>query len=118
MPGKLNQVFMNLITNSIHAISENGKITISTSQENENIKIIIRDTGCGIPEDIKNKIFDPFFTTKDVGEGTGMGLGIVFNIIKDHAGEISFESKEGAGTTFFITLPVNPEIKQKQSPNT
>jgi signal transduction histidine kinase len=70
-PGQLNQVFMNLLSNAIDAIDEDGIITIRTSISGGNIKISIKDTGHGIPEKLKEKIFDPFFTTKGVGKGTG-----------------------------------------------
>lgn len=111
-PGKLSQVFMNLITNAIQAISEDPDqnklrtITIDTEAIENFIRIRISDTGTGMPESILNKIFEPFFTTKDVGEGTGLGLSIVYGIIKNHEGTIKVESKEHQGSTFIITLPI------------
>lgn len=107
-PGKLSQVFLNLIMNSIQSIRENGTIEISTnlSEDEKSILLTIRDDGEGIPEEVKNKVFDPFFTTKTVNEGTGMGLSIVHSIILMHDGEISFESTIGEGTTFRVLLPV------------
>jgi len=109
--GKINQVFMNILNNAIHAvekkgnINDDGKICISTFQKEQNVMISIRDNGTGMPENIKSKIFDPFFTTKDVGEGTGLGLSIVYNIIESHKGKIEVESELGKGTEFIITLP-------------
>lgn len=110
-PGKLNQVFMNLLTNAIQAIGSSvgggeKKIIISTERLNENVVIRIADTGPGIPENVRDRIFEPFFTTKDVGEGTGLGLSIVYNIIEKHHGKITVQSEENKGTEFIITLPM------------
>lgn len=105
-PGQLNQVFMNILTNAIDAIEENGKITITTSRENDKIKISFRDTGKGMTEEVKKKIFDPFFTTKDVGKGTGLGLSISYGIIEKHNGKIEVNSEVGKGSEFVITLQV------------
>jgi signal transduction histidine kinase len=105
-PGQLNQVFMNIISNAIDAIGENGKITVASAIEKKYIKISIRDTGKGMSHEIKQKIFDPFFTTKDVGKGTGLGLSISYGIVEKHNGKIEVESEEGKGTEFNIILPV------------
>jgi len=113
LPGKINQVFMNLITNAIHAlkVKENPQpqeyIYISTSSEGDHVKISIKDTGSGMTDEIKQKIFEPFFTTKQVGEGTGLGLSIVFSIIEKHKGHIDVVTKVNLGTEFIITLPLN-----------
>lgn len=110
-PGKLNQVFLNILNNAIQAIQSNiqhiekGSLRISTIDEPDYIKIIISDNGCGINEEIKDKIFDPFFTTKEVGKGTGLGLSIVYRIIENHRGKIAVRSKLNEGTTFTISLP-------------
>jgi PAS domain S-box-containing protein len=108
-PGKLSQVFLNLLINAIQSIENKGTITIVTqkSLSNETIEIIIRDTGKGMSMEIQKKIFDPFFTTKPVGEGTGMGLSIVHGIIRDHNGEIAINSNEGQGSEFTLNLPIN-----------
>jgi two-component system NtrC family sensor kinase len=113
-PGKINQVLMNLINNSIQAINakekkDNENITITTHDHPENITIQISDTGIGMSPEVRQRIFEPFFTTKDVGEGTGLGLSIVFGIIEDHHGSIDIQSEVGQGTTFTITLPKNLE---------
>lgn len=113
LPGKINQVFMNLITNAIHAIKskepkdQEGVLAIKTWQEGSDVKISIKDSGTGMPEEVKQKIFEPFFTTKDVGEGTGLGLSIVFRIIENHHGNIDVVTKLNQGTEFIITLPIN-----------
>lgn len=106
IPTQLNQVFMNLLINAVQAISDHGKITISTRREDDLIKITIADTGVGIPAEILNKIFDPFFTTKPIGKGTGLGLSISYSIINKHGGRLEVESLVGSGTTFSVFLPV------------
>jgi signal transduction histidine kinase len=104
-PGQLNQVFMNVLTNAIDAIGTKGKIFITTSKENNFVKISVRDTGTGMSEEVKQKIFDPFFTTKEVGKGTGLGLSISYGIIEKHNGRIEVKSEVGKGTEFIILLP-------------
>lgn len=107
-PGKLNQVFSNVIANAIQALenTENPVILIKTIKGNTEIEVSISDNGPGIPDQIKDKIFDPFFTTKEVGSGTGLGLSIVYSIINQHNGTIEVESSEDSGTTFSIHLPI------------
>ncbi|MDQ3072487.1 MAG: sensor histidine kinase [Bacteroidota bacterium] len=110
-PGKLNQVFMNIFNNAIHALTakyhntKEGMITVSTHDLEEDVEIRIRDNGVGMTPEVKSRIFEPFFTTKDVGIGTGLGLSIVYSIIEAHKGEIKVESEPGEGTEFVITLP-------------
>ena len=106
---KLNQVFMNLLVNACHAITDKGEIRIKTGTENGSVKIEISDTGGGIPENVMDKIFDPFYTTKPVGKGTGLGLSISHGIIKQHHGEIYAQSDPGEGTTFTIKIPIHQE---------
>jgi signal transduction histidine kinase len=105
-PGQINQVFMNILSNAIQAIPDKGNIYIKTSQEYNMAKISIRDSGSGMPEEVRKKIFDPFFTTKDVGKGTGLGLSISFGIIQKHNGEIEVFSTPGEGTEFIIKIPL------------
>ncbi len=114
LPGKLNQVFMNILTNAIQAIEGKGEIFIATrniSASNglhpvDKVSISIRDTGIGMEEGVRKRIFDPFFTTKDVGQGTGLGLSISYGIIEQHHGHIDVKSTPGEGTTFCIYIPV------------
>lgn len=115
---ELNQVLLNLLINSAHALAEvvgdgsqtKGKITIRTTQDVQFTTITVQDTGAGIPQEIQSRIFDPFFTTKGVGRGTGQGLSLAYNsIVKKHGGKIWFESEAGKGTTFFIQLPTAGE---------
>ncbi len=105
-PQQLNQLFMNLLTNAIHALGDGGEITVTTLLEDETICAQIADTGCGIPETNLPRIFDPFFTTREVGKGTGLGLSLAYDIVKKHRGEILVTSREGAGSTFTVKLPV------------
>ena len=104
-PGKLNQVFMNIISNAIQAISGSGVITITTKNLKDIVKISIKDNGVGMSEKVKNKIFDPFFTTKGVGNGTGLGLSISYGIIQNHKGKLMAYSTPGKGSEFVIFLP-------------
>jgi signal transduction histidine kinase/ligand-binding sensor domain-containing protein len=110
-PGQLNQVFMNILSNAIDAIDNKGTITISTSKSNGSIRISIKDTGRGIPENIQSKIFEPFFTTKEVGQGTGLGLSICHSIIEKHRGSTEVKSEVGKGCEFVIALPVKQSKK-------
>jgi PAS domain S-box-containing protein len=110
-PRQLNQAIMNLLVNAAQAIETTGTIEISTRDLGGHVELSIRDTGQGIPEANLTKIFDPFFTTKEVGKGTGLGLNMVYTIIKKHQGTISVESTVGKGTVFTIKLPVNPDLQ-------
>lgn len=122
--GDLNQVFLNLLVNAAHAISEattgrRGTITVRTWTEGDDVAISISDDGIGMPEQVRERIFDPFFTTKDVGQGTGQGLALARSVIADkHNGRIDVESETGIGTTFVIRLPVagRPTERQGVSP--
>ncbi len=105
----IREVFVNLIQNSIDASAPGGTIFLSTSNLRGRLTLTFRDTGAGIPEKNLSKIFDPFFTTKKTStkRGTGLGLAICYSIISQHEGDIAVYSKEGEGTTFVITLPVD-----------
>lgn len=106
---QLNQVFMNLLVNAGHAIEQKGTITIRTRPlPDDQVCVEISDTGSGIPADRITRIFEPFFTTKPVGQGTGLGLSVSYNIIRRHHGNIEVDSTPGVGSTFRITLPVHP----------
>lgn len=105
--GEIQQVFTNLITNAFQAMGGgDGKLVLSTRSLKDMVEVKVSDNGRGIPEEHLSKIFDPFFTTKSPGEGTGLGLNIVYRILTKHAGTIEVESKEGAGTTFTVRLPI------------
>ena len=105
-PSKLNQVIMNILTNSLQAIEAGkGKLFIQTVSSAIGVKIIIKDNGRGIPPEVKKHIFEPFFTTKEVGQGMGLGLSISYGIIEKHNGNIDVISEPGKGTEFIISLP-------------
>jgi signal transduction histidine kinase len=104
-PSKLNQVIMNVMTNSIQAIDGKGEIFIQTVSSGIGIKIIIKDNGKGMTPEVQEHIFEPFFTTKEVGQGTGLGLSISYGIIEQHEGNIDVISEPGKGTEFIISLP-------------
>ncbi len=117
LPGRVNQVLLNVIVNAAHAIGdsghdgEKGTIVITTRHDPPFAEVRIQDSGCGIPKENLDKIFDPFFTTKDVGKGTGQGLAIVHDIVvKKHGGTIDVESEEGKGTTFIIRFPLTDQV--------
>src|SRR3989442_2734210 len=105
-PNQLNQVFMNLLVNAEQAMPAKGTLTIKTFRDGDSAKVMVSDTGIGIPKKNLERIFDPGFTTKGVGVGTGLGLSICNKIIQDHRGKIDVESKVGKGTTFTLTLPL------------
>ncbi len=109
-PSKLNQVIMNILTNSIQAMDGKGELIIQTVSSAIGIKIIIKDNGKGMPPEVKEHIFEPFFTTKDVGQGTGLGLSISYGIIEKHNGNIDVISEPGKGTEFIISLPRTQNI--------
>jgi PAS domain S-box-containing protein len=110
---RLEQVLFNLITNARDAIHQkrlregpdgSGLITIRSYREGDRVGVAVSDSGVGIPESIRDRVFEPFFTTKEVGKGMGLGLSIIYGIVRDHGGEIQIQSQEGIGTTFTITF--------------
>lgn len=118
---EINQVILNMIINSAHAIEEaqqkgscvQGNITIKTRAKESFLEITISDNGIGIPPGVIPKIFDPFFTTKKIGKGTGQGLALAHDIVvHKHQGDISIESEENVGTTFVIRLPITRERRE------
>jgi two-component system NtrC family sensor kinase len=117
-PGQLRQVFINLFNNAADAMPEGGTLTISSEHvDSQWVRIKISDTGYGIPQENLGRLFTPFFTTKSLGKGIGLGLSIVYGIIKMHRGQIHVESQVGQGTTFTITLPVKlpSELSREES---
>lgn len=106
VPSMLNQVFLNLLVNAVHAIPATGTITVRTRVVADHVCIDIADTGCGIAAEHLDHIFEPFFTTKEAGKGTGLGLSLAQDIITRHHGQIRVSSVEGHGTTFTIELPL------------
>ncbi len=106
VPQELKQVFLNLIVNAGQAIRDGGRIRIATEAGDGFATVKIEDDGCGIAPEHLERIFDPFFTTKPVGEGTGLGLGIAYHIVRSHRGEIQVDSELGRGTRFRVRLPI------------
>ena len=117
IPQDMGRVLLNLLTNAFYAVneksrmgkaSENGSykpaVTVRTKRENGLLELSVSDNGGGIPKQVQDKIFQPFYTTKPTGQGTGLGLSLSYDIVKAHGGELSVETQEGEGTTFFITF--------------
>jgi len=118
-PTEFMQVIINLISNARDAIeqsgNQDGKIEIQAERKNEIVEIKIRDNGCGMDSNTRQKIFEPFFTTKEVGKGTGLGMSISFGILKKMNAQISIQSEVGQGTEFTIIIPVlKTETKGEQ----
>ena len=110
----IGRVLLNLYNNAFYATNEKKQqagnpylptITVSTKKIKDKIEIIVKDNGCGIPQDIIDKIFNPFFTTKPTGQGTGLGLSLSYDIVKAHGGEIQVETRANEGTSVIIQLP-------------
>ncbi len=114
-PSRLNQVFINLVTNAVQAMDGKGTLSIGTSARGDWVEVTVQDTGCGIPEENLTKIMDPFFTTKPVGKGTGLGLSIVHQIIEEHEGQLLVDSKAGIGTRFTLGFPVRRSASAKKT---
>ena len=114
-PSQINQIFLNLITNSADAIEESGEVVVRSWEEDGKVKVSIADSGCGIPDDVMDKIRDPFFTTKEVGKGTGLGLSIVDRIVSAHNGELTIDSEVGKGTVITVTLPTEATLGEDKA---
>lgn len=104
---RMKQVFLNLITNALHAMPEGGTLAVTTERVEGEVAIRIADTGVGIPAENLSRIFDPFFTTRPVGQGTGLGLAVSLGIVREHEGRITVESEVGMGSRFTVWLPVD-----------
>jgi len=102
-PGKIEQAVLNLVLNALEAMPEGGELTLGTEVDGGNVRIVVRDSGQGIPREIQDHIFRPYFSTK--GSGTGMGLALAEKLVRQHHGRLDFRTNP-AGTTFSITLPV------------
>lgn len=103
---QLKQVALNLLTNAVDAIEEQGELCVATTLYEGSVRLVVSDTGCGIPEKNLDKLFEPFFTTKAVGKGIGIGLATCYHIVREHGGEITVSSDPGSGTCFVVTLPL------------
>jgi signal transduction histidine kinase/CheY-like chemotaxis protein len=131
-PGQLQQVVLNLAVNARDAMPDGGDLTFDTSIETlgpddcrrysgatpgRYVRLSVMDSGCGIPENIRGRIFEPFFTTKELGKGTGMGLAMVYGIVRNHGGGIEVRSEVGRGTTIEVYLPHTPEVSAIEVPH-
>jgi two-component system NtrC family sensor kinase len=103
---KLQQVFLNLISNAVDAIGRDGLIEVGSRRVDSQIWVVVKDNGPGIPEDQQKMVFDPFFSTKSAGKGTGLGLWVSYNIMEKMGGTITFRSKPGAGCSFTVIIPI------------
>lgn len=127
IPQDLGRVFLNVVSNSLYALYNKKRklgesfepmLSVRTINHNDNIEIIFRDNGTGIPQEMMDKIFNPFFTTKPAGEGTGLGLSICYDIVRNiHKGEIQVDSKEGEYTDFSIFLPKHVDTEGEGNEN-
>jgi len=118
-PGQIQQVLLNLIVNAeieMKLAHGKGKLTITTEESGNTIKICVKDDGPGIKPEVVDRIFDPFFTTRETGRGTGLGLSLCYGILIEHNGKIYVESEPGRGATFIVELPVVTEIKPPKPP--
>ncbi|MES1205024.1 MAG: ATP-binding protein [Pseudomonadota bacterium] len=104
-PGLLRQILVNLLTNALDAVDQDGRVTVAARAETDGVLITVSDTGHGIPEDDLKRIFEPFYTTKGRGKGTGLGLAICRQLVAALGGSISVESQPGRGSAFFVRLP-------------
>jgi len=115
-PGKINQVFLNLLANAMQACERGGQVTVRSRAESDGVVVEVQDNGVGIKPEHRARLFEPFFTTKPVGQGTGLGLSVSFGIIRDHGGAIEVESEVGRGSTFRVRLPLNGSRKDAKAP--
>ncbi|GAK55044.1 two-component sensor histidine kinase [Candidatus Vecturithrix granuli] len=113
-PDELNQVWTNLVHNAVQAMNGEGQLEIAVFQKENQVVVRMTDSGCGVPEEIRERIFEPFFTTKIAGEGSGLGLDIVKKIVEKHAGKIELESQPGR-TTFSVFLPITAAAIHSQN---
>jgi two-component system, NtrC family, sensor kinase len=107
-PALLNQALLNLVSNALDALTDDGALTITTGQDGDAYSIAVMDTGTGIPAELRERVLEPFFTTKPVGQGTGLGLSITYSIVRKHGGTLELLGRDGGGTTAMIRLPQSP----------
>jgi len=114
---QVRQMLVNLVQNGIDAVESAGRpgevhVSVGLSEGADLAVLRVRDSGCGMPEEVVKEIFTPFYTTKALGKGTGMGLSIVYGVVKMHAGDISVDSQVGAGTTFTVRIPIGAKPRE------
>ena len=106
---QMEQLFLNLVLNAVQAMPRGGELVLRTRVREDGVVAEVKDSGTGIPEEIRDRIFDPFFTTREVGEGTGLGLSVSDSITAAHGGTIEVKSTLGVGTIFRVELPLPPD---------
>jgi two-component system, cell cycle sensor histidine kinase and response regulator CckA len=116
-PHRFSQVLLNLVVNARDAMPHGGTLAIKTSVEHRSVLIRVEDTGCGMPDEVKERLFEPFFTTKEEGKGTGLGLATAYGIIREAGGNISVKSTESVGSVFTIALPIADKLRKADSPD-
>jgi two-component system NtrC family sensor kinase len=112
-PSQLHQVVVNLVVNAVQAMPGGGTLTVRTRSGDDNVYLVVEDTGVGMDEEVKKSIFLPFFTTKELGQGTGLGLPVVHGIVTAHGGSVGVESEPGRGARFEVRLPLRPTKDKK-----
>lgn len=112
---QLEQVLVNLVVNALQAMPEGGKLKVETQAHDLSVSLIVEDTGIGMTEAVREQAFVPFFTTKGAGQGTGLGLSVVYGIVTSHGGSIQVSSEVGCGTRFEIRLPIGPPAKTEET---
>ena len=112
VPGQLNQVWMNLLQNAAQAVGASGEIWVASRDREHVVEVSVRDSGPGIEAEHLSKLFEPFFTTKPVGQGTGLGLSVSYQVIQEAGGRIEVASDEGRGAEFTVVLPLAPALSR------
>jgi two-component system NtrC family sensor kinase len=107
---QVEQACLVLIMNSLDAMPDGGELTVSIARapDGDHVRLTVKDTGSGIPPEIRSRVFEPFFSTKEQMQGTGLGLAVLYGIIHRHHGKLDFSSQPGKGTTFWFDLPLDP----------
>jgi signal transduction histidine kinase len=111
----MEQLFLNLVLNALQAMPKGGKLFLTTQAKEGRVLVSIRDTGVGIPEEIRERIFHPFFTTREVDEGTGLGLAVSDSIVAAHGGNLEVQSVVGEGSVFRVSFPVLSRLTDAES---
>jgi len=114
---QVRQMLVNLVQNGVDAVDSAGgagtvTLSVGLSESRDLVVLRVRDTGCGMPQEVLKDIFTPFYTTKQLGKGTGMGLSIVYGVVKMHAGDIAVDSEVGKGTSFIVRIPVGEKARE------
>jgi signal transduction histidine kinase len=115
-PGQIQQCLINLIFNAMEAMPDGGRLTIRTAHDETRgeVRLEVEDTGVGIPQEMMSQIFEPFFSTKSQDKGVGLGLSVVYGIVKEHRGTIYVKSRVGEGARFIVRFPCRQESRGEQ----